>query len=127
MRGVEEPNLQTTRLSIRPSTPIIPPTLAQAFPDMLGFITHARSIGKVEFLVWGCRERELLMFPLHHQLCRAPAGIKHLRGDRRDPIILSWTSYSLPIALHPHEGVPHPNLLSMFVTLDATVHLLSLG
>ena len=58
-------------------------TFLQAFPDMLGLITHAHSICKIELLSWGWRQWELLMLPLHHQLCWAPAGVEELRKEIR--------------------------------------------
>lgn len=58
-------------------------TLSQALSDMPGLITHACSICKIELLAWGWGQRELLMLPLHHQLCWAPAGVEDLGEDKR--------------------------------------------
>ena len=84
---VERIPTSTTRLALLPSQPPTPVlhmlTFLQAFPDMLGLITHAHSICKIELLAWGWRQWELLMLPLHHQLCWAPAGVEELREEIR--------------------------------------------
>lgn len=60
-------------------------TLSQALPDMVGFVSHACSICKIELLAWGWGQWEFLMLPVYHQLCWAPAGVEDLEGDKRWP------------------------------------------
>lgn len=61
-------------------------TLAQALPDVPGLVDHARSVGKIELLVGGGRQRELHTLPLHHQFCGTPAGGGDLGGEDRWPL-----------------------------------------
>lgn len=58
-------------------------TLSQALPDMLGLISHACSICKIELLAWGRGQWELLMLSLQYQLRWAPARVKDLGGHKR--------------------------------------------
>lgn len=84
---------------------------------MLGLITHAHSICKIELLAWGWRQWELLMLPLYHQLCWAPAGVEELREEiRGGPTGLTnraaqeSLSYQLSIDDPPSSGRARPNL-----------------
>lgn len=103
---------------------------------MLSLISHACSIYKIELLAWGRGQRELLMLPLHHQLCWAPAGAEDL-GERRGgpiacdaqgpPSFICWLRAGCP----PSSGrVGHPRhhwLLGFFQhschTRSLSVHL----
>jgi hypothetical protein len=53
-------------------------TLLQTLSDVLGLISNAHRVMKIELLVWNLGQGELFMFTIHHQLCWAP-GLLNLR------------------------------------------------